>query len=178
MKFNQNLRGRVLFQDFFGRSVVERPFSLFIGSPRCIYNLFHDQHNGDIRHKQMYLRPTFHPFQFGEGWHVSFRHGFQILVPSLVVSSHAIPNIFKGGRALAHSARGISQKRYSAAYIQRLSAPAGAETVAESRRNVVRLNFANRHGASAHERGQSRKRGKKLSMSSFFRVGAADTAVS
>ena len=25
MKFNQNLRGRVLFQDFFGRSVVERP---------------------------------------------------------------------------------------------------------------------------------------------------------
>ena len=24
MKFNQNLRGRVLFQDFFGRSVVER----------------------------------------------------------------------------------------------------------------------------------------------------------
>ena len=27
MKFNQNLRGRVLFQDFFGRSVVERPSS-------------------------------------------------------------------------------------------------------------------------------------------------------
>ena len=26
MKFNQNLRGRVLFQDFFGRSVVERPY--------------------------------------------------------------------------------------------------------------------------------------------------------
>ena len=22
-------------------------------------------------------RCTFHPFRFGEGWHVSFRHGFQ-----------------------------------------------------------------------------------------------------
>ena len=46
---------------------------------------------------------TFHPFQFGEGWHVSFRHGFQILIPSLVVSTHAIPNIFKNVQPLFSS---------------------------------------------------------------------------
>ena len=73
----------------------------------------------------------------------------------------------KGGRALAHSARGMSQKRNSAAHIQRFSAPAGAETVAESRRNVARRNIASQRRPPAPARGQTWKRGKKLSMSSF-----------
>ena len=76
------------------------------------------------------------------------------------------PRFLRRPRTGTFGARNVAKAEFGRA-IQRFSAPAGAETVAESRRNVARRNIASQRRPPAPARGQTWKRGKKLSMSSF-----------